>query len=128
MLSDSGSQGDSDEGEIADYVNNEMSECEKAREERIKKLEEMKKKIGLAPIAAQPEQVNLYVIYNICNKIYIIYLLHKTTCITTNRTNISLNIFSQKHLDKKTNSYNGKPKCDNRSNIKNSTEKDLDKV
>lgn len=63
MPSDSGSQGDSDEDEIADYVNNEMSEYEKAREERIKKLEEMKKKIGLAPIAAQPEQVNLYVIY-----------------------------------------------------------------
>ena len=82
MLSDSGSQGDSDEGEIADYVNNEMSEYEKAREERIKKLEEMKKKIGLAPIAAQPEQVNLYVIY----KIYVIYLLRKTACITTNRT------------------------------------------
>ena len=98
------------------------------QEKRIKKLEEMKKKIGLVPIAAQSEQVNIYVIYNICNKIYVIYSLHKTACITTNRTNISLNFFLQKHLDKKTNSYNGKPKCDNRSNIKNSTEKILDKV
>ena len=58
------------------------------------------------------------------------YLLHKTACITTNRTYISLNIFSQKHPinNKKSNSYNGKSKCDNRSNIKNSTEKNLDKV
>ncbi len=57
LSSDSDPQSEFDEGENADFISNEMSEYEKARKEMIKKLEAMKKKIGLTPIAAQ---VNLY--------------------------------------------------------------------